>query len=290
MSLLLVSAGAFTGCTSDSPGTVSPGLNMDAGGGDGDGDTADDGECTEDNQGDVMDCNCGGMSGSSICVDGEWSKCECDEPMEDTTPTGMRCKAGYYTGSFHGMWRPGAFDLGSGITLINVDIDAKMTDKGPGLALTLEAKEDNSGGEFATFEVKNGCVTGTATAIGGIDSHPFVATLTGELNCETGDFTGNMDGVYSLFDTGTLSQWYFTGDFGKDGPKTPLTGHFYSDKEAIEDGTWDLREKQTKVDELPGAGGEGVWNAKWTSEESPPLPQACIDFIMGKTPDADAGT
>jgi len=88
-----------------------------------------------------------------------------------------------------------------------------------------------------------------------------------------------MDGVYSLFDSGMLSEWYFTGDFGKDAPKVPFTGHYFTEGEKIDDGTWDLREKQTKPEELPGAGGEGVWEAAWKSDESPPLPQACIDFI-----------
>lgn len=288
MSALLIAASAWTGCKEEAPILI--GENMDGGPRDDDDEDVDDGECTEDNLGDTMDCNCGGKPGASKCLEDGWSKCECLPDREDPTPMGSRCKAGYYTGSFTGMWRPGAFDLGGGFTLINVQIDAKMTEKGPGLALTLEAKEDLSGGEFPQLEVKNGCVVGTATAIGGLDSHPFVATLTGELDCQTGDFSGTMDGVYSLFDSGELSQWYFTGDFGKDAPKVPLTGHFYSETEKIDDGTWDLREKQTKPEELPGAGGEGVWEAKWESDKGPPLPQACQDFINGGGNTGDAGT
>ncbi len=244
--------------------------------GDGDGDGGDEVEELECSDGPSRACSCaGGGEGTQYCNTsfGEYSDCDCGSSGNN----GL-CKAGYYTGEFRGEWRPGQFDLGGGLTLVTADIEAKGTPEKPGLALTLEAKAE-TGGEFPTYEVKNGCIVGTATAFG-FDSHPFVAAMTGELDCETGKFEGVLDGKYYLFDTGELSVWYFGG---------PLTANFVVEGAKLDEGVWDMREKQTKPEEDPGAGGEGTWGAAWKSNEGPALPQECVELISGGGGDADAG-
>jgi hypothetical protein len=280
-------------CTEDAPAQSGPQIKPDAGE---DLDSGPEAECEADA---LEDCTCsGGKEGQKICLETVWSACDCgSEPTRpDVTPEGLRCKAGYYTGTFKGKWRPGAFDLFGSLPLVNADIEAIETAAGPGLAMTLVAKTDGEPGECGefgcTFEVKNGCITGTATAFG-VDTHPFVSTMSGELNCKTGEFKGNMDGVYSLFGLEGIgippSNWFFKGDFGKGAPPTALTAYYYADEEKIDDGKWDLREKQSPPESTPGAGGEGTWEATWKSEESPALPKACQDFINGVVPDAGVG-
>lgn len=226
--------------------------------------------------GPTQPCTCdGGTAGVMYCnaALGTYSECACS-----TTPgIGQKCKAGYYTGTFEGDWRPGAFDLGGGLTLVTANIEAMGTADKPGLAITLDEKVVEAG-EFTYREVENGCVTGTATSAG-FDSHPFVASISGKLDCATGEFDGVMDGYYHLFDLGELSVWEFSG---------PMLGTFNPDTASIDQGTWDLREKQAKPNEDPGAGGEGTWNAAWQSDESPPLPPECEALLNGQV-GADAG-
>lgn len=228
------------------------------------------GDCTA---GASQSCDCGQGSGTQECVAGAWEACVCDspEPTPNPPPTGKaKCKPGYYTGWLKGKWRPGAFDLGGGATLVKASIETQDTAAGPGLAITLE-EQSEGGGEFMTYTVSNGCATGMAESSG--TENPFVARVTGSLDCETGEFKGNMEGQYDLLSLG--SPWYFTGDTGAGADPVPFYAKFDPDAEKLTEGTFDLREKQAKLDEDPGAGGEGTWEVTWQAFESPPLPEAC---------------
>jgi len=220
-------------------------------------------------------CTCDdGSQSLSYCNDslGEYSDCDCESGGGGQN---LKCKAGYYTGTFKGKWRTGALDLGGGVVLSNADIEAKGTNGAPGLALTLVEMADNGGGEFPTYEVKNGCVYGTASAFGA-DSHPFVGTLTGTLDCETGAFSGIMDGKYDFFGAG-VKTYFFSG---------PMVASFDETSLKLDQGGWRMKEKQAKPTDNPWAGGEGNWDAVWKSADSPDLPKECQDFIdMGGASD-----
>jgi hypothetical protein len=271
---------SLAACGGDNKGTTVGPVTDGDGDGDGDGDEGDgdddEGEEKECDNGPKQDCQCDdGSDGTQYCntTFGSYSECDCGGDGDN----GL-CKAGYYTGEFKGKWRPGQFDLGGGATLVTADISAMGTAEKPGLALTLEEKAE-TGGEFPTYEVKNGCVVGTATAFG-FDSHPFVAAMTGELDCKTGKFSGVLDGKYYLFNSGKLSEWFFMG---------PLTADFTPEGAELDNGEWDMREKQAKPNEDPGAGGEGTWGAAWKSAEGPALPPECLELINGGGSDAGVG-
>jgi hypothetical protein len=263
------------GCPKDAPATTTgPQLRSDAGGdGDGDGDGDAQMEC-DDGPKRECDCGPGEDKGVQYCnpAFATYSDCDCDKSSAN-----FKCKAGYYTGTFKGKWRPGALDLGNGWTTVKAEIEAKGKNGAPGLALTLVEKSDNTG-EFPTYEVKNGCVYGAASAFGP-DTHPFVGTLSGELDCETGQFNGIMDGKYDFFDLAGASIWKFSG---------PLVATFDEAQVKLDMGTWRMKEKQAKPTDNPYAGGEGTWDAVWQGTEAPDLPPECKAFIEAGGQD-DAG-
>jgi hypothetical protein len=263
-------------CSSDPP-TLTPGNNNLM--------SEDAGLCEE---GATQECYCDTTPGESECSGGSWGDCDCsgfqgdgDGDGDGDKPNGsMNCKPGYYTGNFKGDWKPGIGDLGP-IQLIEVTITGSDKPEKPGLALTLEegaAPDPND--EFPTYEVKNGCLVGTASSGPG-QNHPFIATITGSLSCETGEFEGHVDGYYQLFGEffGGLSTWTFAGS---------MTGKFDLGTTSIEEGTWDLREKQNTMP--MGPGGKATWQAAWQAAEGPALPEECRKLLEegapGGTPDA----
>jgi hypothetical protein len=279
-SSLLALAAPLGGCPEPAGGT----------GGEYDGDSwnvSDDagpqGECVQDA---VQPCTCTSGQGSQRCgEDLRWGICECPDGIPVTPPPAPpeSCKAGYYTGEFRGMYWPGIFDLGFG-GLIGVDIQALGTPDKPGLAFTLKQKLVAEGGEFdPIYTVEDGCVVGTATAFG-IDTHPFVALIKGELDCDTGVFTGTIDGYYDLFAAGELARFYFAG---------PVSAA-YADPPQLTNGMWKVSEKQSTAANPPG--GSGGWFANWKSAEGPgaTLPE-CEALMNGGgtmnpgTDDPDAG-
>jgi hypothetical protein len=146
------------------------------------------------------------------------------------------------------------------------------------LALTLKQKLVSEGGEFEPiYTVENGCVVGTATAVGGIDQHPFVALITGELDCETGIFTGSIDGYYDLFG-GLGGQFFFSG---------PVSAA-YADPPQLTNGMWKVSEKQSTAPNPPG--GSGGWFANWQSAEGPGATLPECEALMNGGGTTDPGT
>ncbi len=269
-SLLTAIAVVVPGCAKDSP-TLGAVGSSGKDGGDGEG-------CSD---GAVQDCDCTRGDGQQVCSAGTWEACEClddsDDGSGDGDDSGFNCKAGYYVGTFKGDWKPGIGDFPPFGTLIDVTIEASDKPDKPGLALTLE-EEAMVGGEFPTYEVKNGCLVGTASSGEG-QNHPFIGIITGSLSCETGAFEGHVDGYYELFgDTlGNLSVWKFAGS---------MNGKFDVATTSIEMGMWDLREKQSTAPDGPG--GKAMWNAAWKSAEGPALPPECQALLNAN--DAGVGT
>ena len=237
------------------------------------------GECGQD---DVQSCDCASGQGEQVCSAGSWSDCDCsdseatgDGDRDDTNRDDLKCKAGYYVGTFKGDWKPGIGDIPPFGSFIKVTITASDKPDKPGLALTLEERSE-LGGEFPVYEVKNGCLVGTASSGEG-QNHPFVGTITGSLSCETGKFEGHVDGYYKLFGEalGDTSIWKFAGS---------MDATFDLATTSLKDGMWDLREKQSTAPDGPG--GKAMWQAAWKSEEGPALPPECLALLDGG---ADAG-
>jgi hypothetical protein len=231
----------------------------------------------------VQACPCSGTEGQQVCTAGAWSDCDCSTGDGDGTPQldagedlgRLKCKAGYYVGTFEGDWKPGIGDFPPLGTLIEVTITASDEPGKPGLALTLEEQLIGEDSEFPTYTVKNGCIVGTANS-GGDQNHPFIGTITGDLHCDTGKFEGHLDGYYELFGLKDISEWFFAGS---------MDATFNIGTTSLEMGTWDLREKQSTAPDGPG--GKAMWQATWQSETGPELPEECLKLLQMN---ADAGT
>ncbi len=225
--------------------------------------TADAGANACTNEGKTSTCTCSnGKSGTKTCKNSKYGSCVCTSSTGDAgkPSTGKSmCKAGYYTGHFSGKYRPGAFGFGFFASSFEVDImggKSFFDDSLPPLAFTLT--EDYGGtGEFQTFKVGGGCMQGIANAVV-VTQSPFVARLEGNLNCSTGEFEGTLTGYYTLI-----------GIPGADFSfKGPLTAQFNTASQSLDDGNWMVSEPPA-ADGNPAGGGEGTWDAQWTSEDSP---------------------
>ncbi len=213
-------------------------------------------------EGKTASCTCAsGRTGTHTCKNGAYGLCACGGASDaGAVFTAPKCKAGYYTGNFMGSYRPGAFGLGLFGSNFQVDISGGKSffdDTLPPLAFTL-SEEYGGTGEFQTYKVGGGCLQGLATAVV-ITQSPFVARLTGDLNCKTGEFTGKLEGYYTLIGI-PGADYSFSG---------PVSGSFNLDT-AKGDGDWMVSEPNA-LDGTPQGGGEGVWNATWQQADTPML-------------------
>lgn len=230
-------------------------------------------ECSR--EGATTSCTCsGGDDGTRTCRKGKYSACVCSErdsgPRTSNEPL---CKAGYYTGSFKGKYRPGAFGFGLFPSGFEVDIEGGKSffdDSLPPLAFTLTEEASGPAGEFATFTVGGGCMQGLATAVL-ITQSPFVAKLTGNLDCATGEFVGELEGYYTLIGI-PGADFTFRG---------PLTAKFDLQQVALDEGAWMVNEPASLSGE-PQGGGNGTWDAKYTSPQAPKRDvDPCSKIISG---------
>jgi len=206
-------------------------------------------------------CTCleSGALGETTCSDEGVAACVCAPIFAmdggGGGGGGGGCKAGYYTGNFSGTYHPAA--TGS----FPVPISAKELNGVPGLAMTLT---QDSGGEFAS--VGNGCLIGNAEGFG--TDNPFIAILTGSVDCSSGEFKGEIVGYYNLVNISVFKPTFHG----------PLTGKFDADAK-LNDGKWTVTEDEAG---LGGFGGDGTWTVSWTSENGPnELPEACKKLLDG---------
>ncbi len=262
----------LVGCAEEAPATSGAPLPPpDSVGGDGDGDVS---SCTYGT--DIsQDCSCGnGSTGTQYCYeDAKWGECGPCAPQVDPSlpPNKTPCKAGYYTGTFEGTYWPGVADFGAG-SVLPVSIEAFGDSTRPGLALTIEEQVGDTEGEFVEYKVGDGCIVGTARAVGGLfGDHPFVAVVQGTLDCSTRVFEGRLRGYYKLF--GSDWNWEFEG---------PLTSLYLTeDPPKLADGQWSVKELQSMAANAPG--GEGTWEVGFASETSGELADECAT-LLANTP------
>jgi hypothetical protein len=197
-----------------------------------------------------------------------YQACKC-APQVVTVQT--LCKAGFYSGQFTGKYKPGAFGFGVIGSFIEVDIMGAGANGYPALSFTLDAKQQG-GGEFSSFTVKNGCMVGSANAYG--TNNPFVALITGDLDCKTGKFSGTLTGRYDLLGLGL--KFEFTG---------PLDSQFEAPQSRLKDGVWNVKEPPA-LDGTAAGGGGGTWSAIWESDAPPSGADPCSSSALA----SDAGT
>jgi hypothetical protein len=203
-------------------------------------------------------CTCAsGGTGQKTCTAGNWSDCtSCSTRDAGPRPVIKElCKAGYYVGHMEGKYKPGFASLGIAESLFEVDFESEAVGDNPPLALTLTENREGTG-EFASFTVGGGCMVGLARS--GDTDNPFVARLTGELDCKTGDFNGVMKGVYTLLNFPGL-------DYDFEGP---ITAHFIDQE--LADGEWSADEPPA-LNGQPAGGGAGSWGATWQADQTPDL-------------------
>jgi len=184
------------------------------------------------------------------------------------------CKAGFYSGEFSGLYKPGVFGLG----IISSPIEFKVEGSGaggyPALSFTLLANQTGGGtDEFGTYTVKDGCMIGSAKVQN--TNTPFIGRINGELDCKTGAFKGTITGQYDLEGL-QLLKYDFSGT---------ATSQFQLAQASLTDGLWNVAEPSALLGE-PAGGGGGTWSAIWERESPPAGQDPCSAAFSG----SDAGT
>jgi hypothetical protein len=189
------------------------------------------------------------------------------------------CKAGYYTGQIEGSYRPGFASLGLTQSGFEVQFQGEALDGRPALSLTLQENSTGPVGEFSSFTVNGGCIQGVARS--GSTNNPFVAKLSGDLDCNTGAFVGVMEGEYTLVNVEGF-------DFHMKGP---ITAQFEPSPPKLSDGKWTLEEPPA-LDGKPAGGGTGTWNATWVADAPPDAGSVdpCANIVSTGPLDAGVGT
>jgi hypothetical protein len=256
-----------TGCGAQQSQTSDSGTPSDAGR-----------ECSVYDEGKPRACTCSsGAVGTQACLEGKYQPCKCSSSggsgSGSTTPSQGLCKAGFYSGEFSGLYKPGAFGLGIIEGPIEFNIEGSGAGGYPALSFTLlESAEGDI--EFGTHTVKNGCMFGSAKVRD--TNTPFVARIDGGLDCKTGAFNGTIAGQYDLVGLHLL-KYDFSGS---------ATGQFQLALASISDGLWNVAESNALLGQ-PAGGGGGTWSAVWESETAPAGKDPCSAALSGG---ADAGT
>lgn len=240
--------------------------------------------------GEKKNCTCDDDSvGRQTCANGKFGSCICSSPPQKPTTLATQdlCKAGYYKGGFEGTYKPGFAGAGIVPSGLEVMIAGMALNDIPALAFTLDEDDTGPAGEFHTYTVGGGCMVGSAQVFGVLDN-PFVARISGSLDCGTGHFEGRLDGQYTLLNLDGVT-YQFSG---------PLTAQFDLPS-SLKDGVWMVAEPEAALGGAAG-GGMGTWNADWASDYGPDGgadPCSVIPITDGGVPAAsspvstiDAGT
>jgi hypothetical protein len=238
-------------------------------------------ECAD--EGSTRACTCAsGAAGRKTCSRGSYGTCEnCLEKRGDAgsktdTSGGVKCKAGYYVGEMNGDYMPGFAGFGITQSPFAVPFMAEELNGQPPLSLTLLENASGPAGEFFSYTVNGGCMQGMAKSMG--TDNPFIARLTGDLDCNTGAFTGMVEGHYTLLSLAGL-EYQFKG---------PITAQFVVADARLSDGKWSIAEPAA-LDGQPAGSGGGTWSATFVSEAAPDAgTDPCKDIVS--TGPLDAGT
>lgn len=141
-------------------------------------------------------------------------------------------------------------------TLLSMRMDTKIQpaslSNAPVLSLVLVASQDDP----STLRVSAGCMSGALMAQP--SNRPFVARLSGSLDCATGRLTGGLVGVYYVLNNTDLD-YPFTG---------AISAQFESAESSLQSGTWNAVEPADPNNYSSGM-GQGSWTATWMSDSAP---------------------
>jgi hypothetical protein len=183
--------------------------------------------------------------------------------------TGGACRAGHYVGTFAGKYRTAIFANGD----VPIDFATMAVNGRPGFEFWLVQADAPCvpGNEFCVGAVvKGGKVRGNATPF--VDPNAsmpqnsgfavrFEINLTGELDCNTGEFHGRLDnGCWDVF--GSLIRFAGTID-----------GTYALDQSAFTTGVWHVDEMMMADAAMPTSplGGDGMWSAAFMDESDAPV-------------------
>ncbi len=230
-------------------------------------------ECAVYDEGKSRSCTCSsGEAGTQACLAGKYQPCDCKTAV---SPSDQRlCKAGFYSGSFTGKYSPGVFGLGIFESPLEFDLQGQGSGAYPALSFTLLEKVEG-GGDWGTYTVKDGCMIGSA-AVESTNS-PFVGRIQGELDCETGKFSGTISGRYDLEGLNLL-KYDFSGT---------ATAQFQLPVHLV-DGLWNVQEPEALLG-TPSGGGGGTWSADWVSDTPPAGEDPCSSADIWSDGGTDAG-
>jgi len=244
-------------------------------------------ECSVFEEGSTRACTCsGGAVGTQACLNGKYQACKCTSSGAGggggTTPGHqLMCKAGFYSGEFSGLYRPGVFGLGIVGSPVSFKVEGAGAGGYPAFSFTLLASESGSSSgidEFGTYTVKDGCMIGSAKVDG--TNSPFVGRISGGLDCDTGEFKGAITGQYDLVGI-KLLKYSFAGT---------ATSQFQVAQASLTDGLWNVLEPNSLFGQ-PAGGGGGTWSAIWVSDTPPAGQDPCSAAFAGSDAGtADAGT
>lgn len=222
-------------------------------------------------------------AGSAACTEGASEPCICAEggvgtrvcsrgtPSACTACTATRsskCVAGHYTGHMSASYVPTPAGLCGLITLFG----------GEGSA-TIEFDLEASGELFTV--VGASCIQLSVMAADGGSPDEYTKmgaqkmALRGQVDCDTGEFKGEVRGTYSsvsLCDLGSEKQSYFF--------KGPVSARFNPETRAFEAGKIVLREPPVLIPLGGEAGGEGTWSATLNPDAgSRPAREDCLGGV-----------
>ena len=166
-------------------------------------------------------------------------------------PSDGTCRAGYYEGTLVGNYSYGGFGF----------MPMQMI-QSRSLTLVLTA----SGAATGQLRVSASCVN--AQMVGTSSTRPWVARITGNVDCSSGAFLGKLKGVYNLLDN-TDSDYVFDGSVGAQLRATP---------DRLEGGSWSAAEPMDPGS-FTGGSGSGSWRANWMAEAAPSADDPCAELL-----------
>jgi hypothetical protein len=138
-------------------------------------------------------------------------------------------------------------------------------------------------GEFST--VGNGCITAPPPADGGYDIM-WRGGITGDVNCGTGEFVGELRSTYnvtSFCDLGVARRDYFA--------KGIMRARFDPEQQTFVQGSYELHEPAVLFPLGSQPGGSGTWSAVYDADaQVPGDDRDCIGIPFPDTLFSDAGT
>lgn len=213
-------------------------------------------------------CTCAsGNTGERVCSNGSFGACENCATYDASTSTSL-CVPGHYVGPMKTTFVPSAAGFCGLFTVFGGEGSGTWE-------FTLSAS-----GSTEFFQVEaNTCITlmdsDAGAAMPTADGKPPPRlSLTGKVDCKTGELKGEIKGFYRTVSfCNSMEENYFY--------KGPVTAVFDPKTNSFKNGTLKLREPPVLIPLAGEAGGDGTWSATLVPEAEPVANQQdCFNGIM----------